>query len=346
MNNWKLLLTRETELLERYLRIEGYSRMFGGSNNERVREMLVISKNSLVSLYIDPIEQSKRRQAILERYKKEGIESLFKRWDGILQKLENSTKELNEKRSFESWKKFVGAYHLSRAIIMYSRDLGEVIDSKSEEEKEKVGKYHDMAETKSSTSWDRVKIFLTCLSQERQVFMEDLVNYLPSEVERLISSGEKVSSRVLNERKKYYLILSRNGVIDFFTAKDAELIEKQELGAQEKNITAKKLRGQIAFRGFVSGKVRIINTQSELSKMCQGDVLVSVMTTPRLMPAVKKASAIVTDEGGITSHAAIIARELKVPCIVGTKIATKVLKDGDMAEVDANRGIVKILGGK
>jgi len=61
------------------------------------------------------------------------------------------------------------------------------------------------------------------------------------------------------------------------------------------------------------------------------------------MPAIKKASAIVTNVGGITCHAAIVSRELKIPCIIGTKIATKVLKDGDLVEVDAQKGIVKIL---
>ena len=67
------------------------------------------------------------------------------------------------------------------------------------------------------------------------------------------------------------------------------------------------------------------------------------MTTVDYLPAMKKASAIVTDDGGITSHAAIISRELGIPCIVGTKIATKVLKDGDLVEVNANKGEVKIL---
>jgi pyruvate,water dikinase len=67
------------------------------------------------------------------------------------------------------------------------------------------------------------------------------------------------------------------------------------------------------------------------------------MTTPDFVPAMKKAVAFITDEGGITSHAAIVARELKKPCIIGAKIATRALKDGDLIEVDANRGVVKIL---
>ena len=67
------------------------------------------------------------------------------------------------------------------------------------------------------------------------------------------------------------------------------------------------------------------------------------MTTPDLMPTIKQAKAIITDEGGLTCHAAIISRELGIPCIIGTKIATKVLKNGDLVEVDAEKGILKIL---
>lgn len=67
------------------------------------------------------------------------------------------------------------------------------------------------------------------------------------------------------------------------------------------------------------------------------------MTNPGIVPAMKQAAAIVTDLGGITSHAAIIARELKKPCLIGTKIATRIFKDGDLAEVDANKGFIKKL---
>jgi len=77
--------------------------------------------------------------------------------------------------------------------------------------------------------------------------------------------------------------------------------------------------------------------------MQDGDILISSMTTPDMVPIMKKAAAFVTDEGGITCHAAIVSREMKKPCIIGTKIATKILHDGQLVEVDANRGIVKII---
>ena len=71
--------------------------------------------------------------------------------------------------------------------------------------------------------------------------------------------------------------------------------------------------------------------------------MVAIQTMPELLPAMNKAVAFVTDIGGITSHAAIVAREMKKPCVIGTRIGTKILKDGDRVEVDATKGIVKKL---
>ena len=85
------------------------------------------------------------------------------------------------------------------------------------------------------------------------------------------------------------------------------------------------------------------NFSIESASFQDGSVLVTGMTRPEFVPLMKRASAIITDEGGITCHAAIVSRELKKPCIIGTKIATQVLKDGDLVEVDADNGVVRIL---
>ena len=68
--------------------------------------------------------------------------------------------------------------------------------------------------------------------------------------------------------------------------------------------------------------------------------MVSISTNPSLVPAMRNAAAIVTNTGGVTCHAAIVSRELKIPCIIGTNMATKALKNGDKVEVDANKGII------
>jgi len=103
------------------------------------------------------------------------------------------------------------------------------------------------------------------------------------------------------------------------------------------------LNGDIAMKGRANGSVRVIFEEYQLSRVKDGDILVTAMTTPDYIFAMKKAAAFVTNEGGITCHAAIVAREMKKPCIIGTKNATKILSNGDFVEVNANKGVVKIL---
>jgi len=100
------------------------------------------------------------------------------------------------------------------------------------------------------------------------------------------------------------------------------------------------LRGLGATTGASGGKVKIISGPKEIGKVESGDILVAKMTSPDYVPAMRKASAIITDEGGITSHAAIVSRELGIPCIVGAGNATEILKDGMVVTVDADHGIV------
>jgi len=113
----------------------------------------------------------------------------------------------------------------------------------------------------------------------------------------------------------------------------------------DKQIPKNEVIGTVACIGFAKGKAKIIplsmNPEHYISKMEKGDILISDTTGPDLMPAIEKAAAIVTDEGGMMSHAAIISREFNIPCVVGTKYATEVFKDGDMIEVNANNGVVR-----
>jgi pyruvate,water dikinase len=102
----------------------------------------------------------------------------------------------------------------------------------------------------------------------------------------------------------------------------------------------KLLEGLGASPGQASGRVKIIQAVDELDRVLDGDILVTGMTSPDMVPAMRRAAAIVTDEGGLTSHAAIVSRELGVPAVVGTKQATKTLTDGALVTVDGERGII------
>jgi len=99
-------------------------------------------------------------------------------------------------------------------------------------------------------------------------------------------------------------------------------------------------KGLGASPGMASGTVKIISSTDELDKIEEGDILVTVMTTPDMVPAMKRANGIITNEGGITCHAAIVSRELGIPCVVGTGDATKVLEENKIVTLDGNKGTV------
>ncbi len=150
----------------------------------------------------------------------------------------------------------------------------------------------------------------------------------------------KININLINKRLKLFIYVKDNNKTKKLIGNDANKFLKNTVQVNiNKNI--KKLIGTTACPGKVKGKITIVNTPDDIKNMKVGNILISFSTNPNLMPAIRKARAIVTDEGGLTCHAAIVSRELDIPCVVGTKIATKVLKDGDLVEVDANKGVIR-----
>lgn len=146
--------------------------------------------------------------------------------------------------------------------------------------------------------------------------------------------------KTLNKRKNYFII-TNDGILY-----EPILDYAKRYSYSIKKIKTEKIfeiKGQMAYKGSIKGEAQIIKSKDAFDKFREGNILVTGMTTPDFLPIMKKASAFITDEGGITCHAAIVAREMRKPCIIGTKIATEVLKSGDLVEIDADKGIVKIL---
>lgn len=175
---------------------------------------------------------------------------------------------------------------------------------------------------------------------------------LPSELPKALA-GKDFSS-IVNERQRFsviygltpknYRALTKNWTekgITVFTGQKAKAFLKKHEFEKIRIIQTKELIGTCACPGAAKGVVRIINVPEEMDKMNQGDIMLSHTTFPSLVPAMKKAAAIITEDGGITCHAAIVARELQTPCVVGCKHALQILKDGDVVEVDATKGIIK-----
>lgn len=103
-------------------------------------------------------------------------------------------------------------------------------------------------------------------------------------------------------------------------------------------------KGRVASRGINSGITigiaRILLSPEDAFRLRQGEIIVTTMTTPDYSTAISRSAAIVTDEGGVTCHAAIVSRELGIPCVIGTKNATRLIKDGERLKVDTIEGVI------
>jgi phosphoenolpyruvate synthase/pyruvate phosphate dikinase len=150
--------------------------------------------------------------------------------------------------------------------------------------------------------------------------------------------GQDTRQVVKERKKKGFTIKQIGSEIKVWTGVNKEDWHEEECEAVD------EIKGNIAYQGFAKGKVRVILSARESGeKFKKDEILVTSMTTPDFVPLIKRAKAVVTDEGGILCHAAIVARELTTPCVIGTKIATKVLKDGDLVEVNADKGVVRAI---
>jgi rifampicin phosphotransferase len=260
------------------------------------------------------------------------IEKSFWRKLKLISPYINGKKDIQTKEDFktlfdnvtEVW----GAYTISYWFSYYeNQDMPEDIFQRSEKIRLKI-----------ETIIEDCNIIFT--KGLRNIFGKKYIEeYKYLTIEELIS-GEIPSKDDLKQRSKF--IIYSNGIqyhksLANFLSKEGKCIEKIPYNEKE------GLRGQTAYQGRVHGIVKVCLTSEEMGKVQEGDVVVSAMTTPNFLSAIKLSSAIITDEGGITCHAAIIAREMKKPCIIGTKIATQVLKDGDEVEVDADEGVARVL---
>lgn len=143
----------------------------------------------------------------------------------------------------------------------------------------------------------------------------------------------------LEKRKKGYIYYEKLYVVEDY---EAWLKNNKMYIQDDEESKDGTLEGQVAYPGKIIGKVCKVFSERDFDKFNEGNILVTPMTTPKFTKLVKKASGIVTDEGGVTCHASIVSRELKIPCIVGCKNATKVLNDGDEIIIDTDKNKVYI----
>jgi len=292
--------------------------------------------NGLVTSYIDMSVLGEGTKVLHDFLIQDSsfIKKLFVEYDGYLGHLRNAWKKGSletEQELFEfldvikqSWVYMAMAYYIPNIPGLASEDVELANRYRAENDM-----YLDASDNVLRATIKR--LFPMAAGLEKYLLINEIVeNEIPAQDE-------------LEKRMQHYIYtdfqLFIDKTLDDLAVQYSFEIEKEEVLP----VGISDFKGETASPGIARGKVRILLLKDQLNDLQEGEILVTTMTTPDFVPAMKKAVAFVTDEGGITCHAAIISREMNKPCIIGTKIATKVLHDGDEVEVDTDKGIVKIL---
>lgn len=186
---------------------------------------------------------------------------------------------------------------------------------------------------------DFVLIDYTNMISDKSGYERNLTNFLTiNEIITFFEEDKLPEKEELLIRTKGLAIFCKGNKFSILSGKDYQKFQKVLFDIDETEV-----KGSVGFRGIAKGIARIVFNPNDVREFNDGDILITGMTRPEFLPLMKRAGAFVTDAGGLLSHAAIIARELGKPCILGTENATKIIKNNDEVEVDANKGIVRIL---
>lgn len=185
-----------------------------------------------------------------------------------------------------------------------------------------------------------LEILLKEIGERGKVSLKAMRDTFPEEIPDILNG--KISEDFISKRREKCFVVWEEGKSkpQILTGDKTRQWEEKLLVKHE---NTQIVKGNCASKGKAKGKVRVLLNASANDELKNGEILVTFMTSPDFMSAIRRCVAIVTNLGGVTSHAAIISRELGIPCVVGTKNATEVLKTGDMVEVNADKGEITIL---
>lgn len=334
--DWKIYLEREIDLFIFSIFIDSYGNSLKNIIGIGIEHQLNQYKDNKGIFYKSKTELKK-----LEQYFSTLIDNNDERinyWLGREEEIYNNLNQLKKLKTVQEKINFFKEAIIHNTIIPYWLLIG--LKSSKKEHKE-LQKRLEKVRLRSAYPILLEKLIypLFELVAKKLNISNDLVPLLTNkELIKILKDEITITKKELERRKSgcYFYLLN-----DEFIFVYDKLTFLGEENYYSKNI----IKGETAFKGKVIGKVKIVNNSMNLSKFDNGDIIVSINLNPSLMPIIGKASAIITNEGGIMCHAAILSREMGIPCIVGTNIASKVLKDGDFVEVNANAdgGRIKIL---
>ncbi|MBU1854577.1 MAG: hypothetical protein KKF89_02565, partial [Nanoarchaeota archaeon] len=263
----------------------------------------------------------------------------FERWilttkENIKDCKENLSKQIEEyKQKFEEKKILVKKLKPPEKVMKVIRFLDE------------CNAQRDWSKGKFCEAYLYLRSLTDEIARRFNLSFEEIYSMKVEEIEMMLD-GKPINKNIIRARlEKGQILLIKEGKEEMHEPMTMKQVMKQE-GIYDffhKKEIFTEARGLPACKGFTKGRARVIDSSKGIPEFIEGEILVTYMTTMEFTPLFSKAKAIVCDEGGISSHAAIVSREFGIPCIVGAKIAMKFIKTGDLIEVDANKGVVRIL---
>lgn len=223
---------------------------------------------------------------------------------------------------------------IDKLIVIKNKLLNKLSDNKITKLADimsRVGVFRDYNKARlGQTVKYRLKI-LDEIARRHLDSRENVNFYLLSEIVNLLRTKNKLDKKIIIDRKNKGITITRN--------------EHLELGLldEETHKKERKLKGVCASPGILEGICKIVLSKKDTSKIKRGDIMIAIGTDFDLMDAIQRSAAVITEEGGLLSHASVVCRELKKPCCIGVENVTLILHDGDLIELDAAKGLIKII---
>ena len=261
----------------------------------------------------------------------EETDAIFKLMDSLKQK---------SKYDYDDYKRLVDATfsHVPPNFV-----IKKAADYLDEERLKKYLPNFSRARTYTEPVYDEVdsvlKKIVQVISKQENVAATWMRYITHDEIKNYFEKGILPPLDILRKREKGCALWFHDGNCTFYFGKEFREIKKKMMIVYRRKV----IKGTTAYPGKIRGIARVVFDPHRVNVFNSGDILVTGMTRPEYLPLMEKSAGFVTDAGGILSHAAIVARELKKPCVIGTIVGTKKIKDGMMVEVDADKGIVKII---
>lgn len=337
--SWEKLVEREGDFLKNYLLYENYVECFPKVFEKNHSDFLTIRKQNIFTHYINTEAAEEMKTYLKEKHSKnqnffhEIIERGKMQFSSLIsfsEILENISKgSKNNLLLKELFRTYCVLYKAPYPYFNITVFMDDLIDKK--EIPEIMAEWRLFARDHFNKTHSLAECLFKAIEENTSIPVESLKFLTPNEIVCLLE-GKKIDIAGKVKKRQHCFFMHRNG--------ESQVHENMRLEVLEEDLS--ELKGKGTLPACVEGIVRLIRKKEDLENINEGEIIVCRMTTPDLIhPQLKKAIAIVTDEGGITCHAAVVSREFQIPALLGTKSATKYLKDGDKVIVDTTNGFVR-----